>query len=173
MVFDQSLVAVQRSRSLLDLGAINGALLTLPDSWRLVASQFLHVQFPHMLFNALCVALLGGVIERQWSWRAMLVLYFVGGTIGQLASVLATPHLVSSGASQALMAVCAGILVAPVARHWKIAAAIVLVFQAGLDYYVAQSIKAGHLWGFLAGLLLAALFASFRTEGQRPSRQGA
>jgi rhomboid protease GluP len=158
IAFQQSITAVQRSKWLLELGAINGDLLASQGWWRLLVSQFLHVQFLHMLFNVFCVALLGAALEKRYSWRYPALAFVAGGSIGQLASVLAYPDLVSTGASQALMSLCAVVVMVGVARHWKVLAAAVVLFQGCLDVYVAQTVKAGHLWGFVGGLVLGIIF---------------
>jgi rhomboid protease GluP len=94
----QSPLASQRSGLLLELGAVNGGVLETQQWWRLVTSQFLHVHLLHMLFNALCIWIVGGFIEQaSGAWRAW-VIYFVGGCLGQAASVMGYPTLVTLGA---------------------------------------------------------------------------
>ena len=152
----QSLFATQRSLSLIQLGGATGALFDHHEWWRLLVSQFLHVHFLHMIFNATCIALVGGLIERSYGWRALLVVYLIGGTSGQVASVLSYPLLVSDGASQALMSLCdAGILLLsqPLAR---VAALAIIAVQVALDWRAVGAIKAGHSVGFCVGAFIAA-----------------
>ena len=151
---DQSVLAVQRSGRLLQFGAINGDLLKAGDWWRLLVSQFLHVHAPHMFFNALATLLIGALVEAgvgRW-WLAFV--YFLGGCIGQLASVAYYPSLVSSGASQALMALCGAVLVMCRTRIAYVITICILAVQLALDLRVEGTIKAGHGWGFAAGIVL-------------------
>jgi membrane associated rhomboid family serine protease len=124
-----------------------------------------------MLFNAASIALIGASIEQRHRWRRLFLVFFCGGSVGQVASVVAYPNLVSSGASQALMALCGASLVMVTARYPRLFALAVLGIQAALDLYVAQKIKAGHGFGFLAGLLLgAALVALQRSRPTSPAQ---
>jgi rhomboid protease GluP len=153
---DQSIFAVQESRWLLELRAIDGALLRT-QWWRLVSSQFLHVHFPHMLFNALCIFIVGRCIETRRNWWILGIVYLVGGTIGQVAGVLWYPDLASSGASQALMALCGAALLMRLRRWECLVVAAILVVQLALDLHAVGTIKTGHGFGFLGGLVVGAL----------------
>jgi rhomboid protease GluP len=165
--FGQSIVATQRSAWLLEIGGATGELFANHEWWRLLVSQFLHVYFMHMIFNVLCIVLVGRFIELSQGWRVFLLVYFVGGTIGQAASVVFYPTLVSSGASQALMALCgAGMLLVsrPFSRLFTIS---IIAVQVALDLNAAGTIKAGHGFGFGAGIFIAAcilLVSRFRSD---------
>jgi rhomboid protease GluP len=157
IALDQSVLAAQHSRQLLEAGGVNKALLQAGEWWRLVVSQFLHVHAPHMLFNAISVLLVGALIERAAGWWWLTAIYIAGGCIGQYASVTFYPVQVSSGASQALMSLCGAALL--ICRH-RIAYLIVisiLVVQIALDIRAVGAVKAGHGWSFLAGIFLAAV----------------
>lgn len=153
-VLDQPLWAAQRSRLLLSVGAVDGDLLAGGQWWRIVTSQFLHVHALHMLFNAACLGIVGVALGQRCGWQGVVLVFFLGGSLGQFVSVLAYPQLVSSGASQALVALCGAALVLPMGRGIRWFALGVVAIQAGLDLYVAHTIKAGHGFGFVAGVLL-------------------
>jgi rhomboid protease GluP len=151
---DQAFLATQRGSQLLQLGAVNGDLLGAHEYWRLLVSQFLHVHFLHMLFNALCILVVGSAVEKVFYWHGLLIVYLVGGTAGLIASVVFYPTEVSSGTSQALMALCAAAILVGGVRVRLIAVTIVAI-QIALDVYVSGAIKMGHSVGFAAGLLIA------------------
>lgn len=153
----------QTSAGLKAFGAVDGTLFQTNAWWRLLAAQWLHVRAPHMLFNAGLVALAGSALEPCIGAGRLLGLYLVGGSLGMLASVLAYPDLVSSGASQAALALAGEMLVCqrPVSRPsavWLAVAAATMV-QLGLDVASdAHMVKAGHVasltFGMLAGAML-------------------
>lgn len=157
--YQLSPLATQNSKLLLRAGAVNGELLRAGEWWRIVTSQFLHVHFPHFIFNMIALFLLGGMFERGvGSWR-LAVLYFGSGIVGQVAGVVATPVLVSSGASQAIMGLAGGDAIRRINRSETRNAglAVLLIFvavQVALDVATAGYIKAGHLGGFIAGAIL-------------------
>jgi rhomboid protease GluP len=150
----------QNSALLLRSGAVNGETLGAGGWWRILTSQFLHVHFPHLIFNMAALLLLGRASEREFGpWR-LLALYFFSGVVGQLLGVAAAPLLVSSGASQAVMGLAGGALVARLRRPRGGARGLIvpLAFvgvQCALDLFVSGGIKAGHWGGFCAGVLVA------------------
>ncbi len=161
MALDQSFLAVQKSRALLTVGAVNGELLEKGGWWRIVTSQFLHVHFLHMLFNAGCVAIIGAFIEGKYGWWRVALVYVVGGSVGQIASVLSYPELVTSGASQALMALCGASLAMLADRRSRLVVFAIVVIQVALDIYAAYKIKVGHGLGFLGGMAVGSALRFF------------
>jgi rhomboid protease GluP len=163
-VFRLSPLAPHNSALLLKVGAVNYELLRAGEWWRIFSSQFLHVYFPHMVFNMVGLALPGCVLEREiGAWRLALI-FAASGLIGQLAGVAAAPELVSSGASQALMGLAGWAIVwrlrRPKPDKLLLASAFVVAgVQALLDIATSGGIKAGHLGGFFAGAALNLLMA--------------
>ncbi|MFZ6653724.1 rhomboid family intramembrane serine protease [Undibacterium sp. TJN19] len=151
---DQSIFAPHKSLLLPQFGAATGDVLVTHEWWRLLVSQFLHVHFLHMLFNAACIGVTGNAIEKAYGWRVLIAVYLIGGLTGQIASVWHYPHLVTDGASQALMALCGASLVLRLNTRLKLFAGVIIVIQAALDLHAASTIKAGHGYGFAAGLLI-------------------
>lgn len=148
-------------------GALDGATLAAGEWWRLLSSQALHVKLAHMLLNAVGLAIVGTALERRIGWWRLLSVALAGGAIGQLTSALAYPTLVSSGASQAALALVAALGV-DVARQrirrdacldisgWIgiVGATLYLCISLALDLSAAHTIKVGHSAAFVAGALL-------------------
>lgn len=160
LAYHLSPFTAQTSALLLRAGAVNAQLLSEGEWWRIITSQFLHVHFPHLLFNMLALLLLGGMLERDFGWRRLVALYLLSGVIGQLIGVVANPALVSSGASQATMGLAGGVAAGFVRQQYASASRLIILLavvavQFGLDLAAAGYIKAGHLGGFLAGALIA------------------
>ncbi|WP_254018472.1 rhomboid family intramembrane serine protease [Mesorhizobium escarrei] len=152
----QPLWAQQSSQDLVAFGAIKGENFSFPQTWRLLASQWLHVKFPHMLFNALMIASVGQAAEARFGWRTALAVGLIGGTLAQLVTVYSLPDAFISGASQAYLVLCGLVLVTGAIRSfgWWMAIAGVLV-GVGLDLFVSSdgAIKPGHLTGLAFGLV--------------------
>jgi membrane associated rhomboid family serine protease len=156
---DQPLVQQQRSPALVAYGAFKGTDLSVAGLWRLIASQWLHVNFHHMLFNALIVAAVGQALQARTSAALMLAIGVGGGAIGQLFSAWAYPAHFMSGASQAYLALCgAGLLVLERNRPgWWVAAAG-SIGAVVLDVFVSGygAVKTGHWVAFMVGLCAGA-----------------
>ncbi|MGZ3744309.1 MAG: rhomboid family intramembrane serine protease [Pseudobdellovibrionaceae bacterium] len=159
-----TLFATVSSEEILHFGAVDGSTLNSGEIWRILTSQLLHSKQAHMTFNIILGWLLGSSIEQRFGSLRFAAIYWLSGSIGILTSVLFYPQYVSSGSSQALMAMFACILV----LYWKgfkISKAIFslaiagLFIQLSLDIYVNHLPKAGHVAGFLVGGVLSFVFS--------------
>lgn len=73
--------------------------------WRFVTPLFVHSEgWPQIVFNGMCLAILGPIVERRYGSYRWLVLYFVAGFVGELAGLAWKPT--GAGASVA----CCGLL---------------------------------------------------------------
>lgn len=146
----------QHSLDLVRFGAFKGSDFGLEDLWRLLASQWLHVKFPHMLFNALIIGLVGQALSEQFCASVMIGAGMIGGAAGQLAGALVMPDAYISGASQAYLALAGLALLTlsqPSVGWW--AALVGTSVAVGLDLFVRGQggVKIGHLVPFALGLL--------------------
>lgn len=160
----------QHSRDLTAYGVFEGRTLRWGESWRLFASQWLHVKFPHMLFNAGVIGLVGAAMTRQLAWPLVLALGLVGGAVGQLTAALLQPDAYISGASQAYLALCgAGLLVVDRMSLGWWAAVVGVIVSVGLDLFVSghAGIKPGHITSFATGLAAGAGLLVLRRRGPR------
>lgn len=152
---DQPLFMRQHSLDLVAFGAFKGSDLSGASLWKLIASQWPHVKFPHMLFNALIIGVVGTALARRYPWPYVLVLGILGGAAGQLTGAALQPDAYISGASQAYLALC-GMAVLVLARRsigWW-AALTGIVVSIALDLLVAKhgGIKPGHIVPVCIGL---------------------
>lgn len=161
----------QHSIDLTAYGAFKGATLELGDSWKLLASQWLHVKFPHMLFNVAIIGVVAAALTRRLAWPWVLALGLIGGGGGQLAAAVLQPDAYVSGASQAYLALCAtALLVLPWRSTGFWVAVVGTAVSVALDLFVAGhgGIKPGHTVSFVAGLMVGGLFLILHTY--RPAR---
>jgi rhomboid protease GluP len=71
-----------------------GALVNDGQSWRYVASIFLHNGFDHLLFNCFALLVFAPPLERLMGWWRYILLYFMSGIVG---NVLATAYYTQVG----------------------------------------------------------------------------
>lgn len=166
---DQPLFMRQHSLDLVAFGAFKGSDLSWASSWKLIASQWPHVKFPHMLFNALIIGVVGTALSRLYPWPRVLVLGILGGAAGQLTGVVLQPDAYISGASQAYLALC-GMAVLVLARRslgWWVAWAGIVVSIA-LDLFVAKhgGIKPGHIVPVCIGLAVGVYLLRARRKNR-------
>jgi len=72
------------------------------DWWRLVTSMFIHFGLVHILANMVALVLFGAAAERLFGTMSFLLIYFIAGTAGSLASISWQPAVNSAGASAAI-----------------------------------------------------------------------
>lgn len=154
---------------LLRVGAANGDSLSAGEWWRIITSQYLHVYFPHLVFNMTALLLLGAPLERAFGSVRFALLYAISGSIGQVVGIVAAPALVSSGASQAVMGVAGAAAVTLFRRRgagaYLLTVLLVVVgIQAGLDIMVARTVKAGHWGGLCAGAVVGYVLGRYPKE---------
>ncbi|HJQ66410.1 MAG TPA: rhomboid family intramembrane serine protease [Gemmatimonadales bacterium] len=140
-------------------------VLALRQPWTIVTYMFLHAGFGHILFNMLSLFFFGPQVEQRLGGRRFLMLYFIGGFTGALASAVITPRVGLVGASAATFAVFYAF-----ARFWPraqvlvwgvfpVEARVMIVIMTVISLLGGAGIMSGniahfaHLGGFLGGWL--------------------
>ena len=142
------------------------------EYFRLVTAMFLHFGVYHLVNNMICLLFLGDMLEANLGPVRYLIIFFVGGILGNAASMamdLRTGrYAVSAGASGAVFAVMGAMLCILLMRRrenrsksdgsltqrFLLMSALSLVqgfTEQGTD-------NAAHLGGFVCGLALGFLF---------------
>ncbi len=73
----------------------------------IITSMFIHAGFEHIVFNMIALFLLGSSLEKKVSKEKYLLVYFLGGVIGNLVMLipfLYSPETIGVGASGAISA---------------------------------------------------------------------
>ncbi|NJN17171.1 MAG: rhomboid family intramembrane serine protease [Oscillochloris sp.] len=86
---------------LIALGAKENTLIANGEYWRLIGAMFLHGNLIHIFFNGYALFALGPETERIYGTGRFLVLYFLAGIAGSVASYALSPEP-SVGASGAI-----------------------------------------------------------------------
>ena len=161
--------------NIVDLGAsYNQAIIIDHEWWRPFTALFLHADIPHLLGNLLSGMFFANLVSRSIGPIRAWLMILLCGTLGNTLTTLMTwPEPFSSiGASTAVfgaLGLLSGIGFTDVLRDnaklpWaRIAAPIigglVLLAWLGSGSPGDNTDVLGHLFGFLSGLLLGALFA--------------
>ncbi|WP_217586711.1 rhomboid family intramembrane serine protease [Lentibacillus saliphilus] len=151
--------------TLIEFGAkYNPAIIEDDEWWRLISSMFLHIGLLHLLMNMLAIYFLGTAVERIYgSWR-FVVIYFLAGIGGSLASFAFT-NSISAGASGALFGLFGALLFFGTV-YKKIFfqtmgqnVLLVIVINLVLGFGIAEIDMGAHLGGLVAGFLASALLS--------------
>ncbi len=104
------LATLIRSELIYLLGFSPAAFLSRP--WTVVTAMFVHAGFWHIFANMLTLYFFGSYFSRLVGRGSFLLVYFVGGIVGNLLFwLLASPFAVGVGASGAVFAIAGGLVV--------------------------------------------------------------
>lgn len=140
------------------------------DWWRLVSSQFVHLDMLHLLFNGYGIVVLGRFLERCYGIRRILVLYLTSGAVGAFASFVVNPSP-AGGASGAVYGLVGAAVIFGIKYRKAIPAKLSWALTIGLAPWVVLSLAIGfletipmdnaaHIAGLFTGALVAAVMAS-------------
>jgi len=139
----------------------------LQQPWTMITDLFMHGSIWHILFNMITLYFFGTFLIRLVGTRDLLIIYFVGGIVGNiffmlfaLLNLLASPFSIVIGASGAIFALGGALAILtprlrvfvfpiPVAMPLWVAVLggfVILSFMPGVAWQ-------GHLGGLLTGLL--------------------
>jgi membrane associated rhomboid family serine protease/Flp pilus assembly protein TadD len=163
---------------LLALGANYGPLVLEGQWWRLASANFVHIGFLHLLFNMWGLWILGAAAERMFGNFTFLLIYFLSGIGGSLASFASHPSILSAGASGAVFGIAGalmsmlyfGHILVPrqVVRNLLSSLSVVVGFNLLMGSMVVGIDNAGHLGGLAVGLGLGAALHRSIPAGLRP-----
>jgi membrane associated rhomboid family serine protease len=151
-------------------GAAYGPLITGGDWWRLFTATFLHAGILHLLFNMFALVSIGSLIERVFGHIPFLILYFLAGVSGSIASVYWHPLTVGVGASGAIFGLYGGLLgyllwartslPGDVLQSLRNGAIGFVLFNTAFGLTQEHIDNAAHFGGLAAGVLAGAALAS-------------
>lgn len=135
------------------------------ELWRVITAQLIHAKQAHMLLNALCLYLLGSLVESRIGGLRTFLIWLIAGGVATIISPILTeaPWNVGTGASQAtfafagcatLLALC-GVLKGKLA--WTLIAFVILPGLT-LDLIYGGYPKPGHVAGFVLGMVFGLLY---------------
>jgi rhomboid protease GluP len=158
----------QDTRVLLIFGAMQNQLIAQGEYHRLLVSMFLHIGLIHLMFNSYALYAVGQDVERLYGSGRFLVIYFLSGLGGSLASFVLGAGGISAGASGAIF----GLFGASIAYFYLHRAAFgprgqaqlrSLLMLAGVNLVLGFTVPGinnlAHMGGLVFGLALGWLLA--------------
>jgi rhomboid protease GluP len=163
------------------LGAKVNEAIQAGEFWRLITPLFLHDDSTilHIGFNMYALFVLGPGLERYYGHNRFLILYFLAGLAGNVASMIFSP-IPSIGASTAIFGLIAAqgifilknrFLYGKRAGSMLINVLVIVLINLGIGLRLSSQIDNwGHLGGLIGGLGFS-WFAGpiFQVKGQVPS----
>lgn len=96
--------------TLIQFGAnYNVSMAVDNEWWRIISSMFLHIGLMHLILNMIALYYLGSIVERIYGAKRFLLIYFLSGIGGGLASFM-SPESISAGASGAIFGLFGALL---------------------------------------------------------------
>ncbi len=162
---------------MLKLGGAYTPYILDGEWYRLVTSMFLHFGIEHLFNNMILLLFLGDMLEELVGKWKYLLIYFGGGLLGNILSLLVEIHsqdmAVSAGASGAVFAVIGGVFVVLLKNKEKaqdISASRVLFVIVLSVYHGFQSTgvdNVAHIGGVLGGIILTTILYRTRLKDLR------
>ncbi|WP_153461545.1 rhomboid family intramembrane serine protease [Sediminibacillus terrae] len=149
------------TQSLIEFGAKYNPAILQGEWWRLISSMFLHIGVVHLLMNMIALFYLGTAVERLYGSSRFIIIYFLAGLTGGLAS-FAFNTQVSAGASGAIFGLFGSLLYFGVlykrlffrTMGWNLLFILALNIAFGL--MMPQIDNGAHIGGLLGGFLASA-----------------
>ncbi|KXT77671.1 rhomboid family intramembrane serine protease [Streptococcus sp. DD13] len=151
------------SRTVYDFGGLFGkALIADPSQiWRLISPVFVHIGFQHILFNAIALYYVGSQLEGILGPWKFLMLYFLSGLMGNLATFFFSPEVVSAGASTSIFGLFAFAATlrfftrSPYLQYLSNSYISLLIINIVVTFTAPGISVTGHLGGAIGGVLCA------------------
>ncbi len=151
------------TETLIRFGAkYNPAIIENGEWWRIISSMFLHIGFLHLFMNMFAVYYLGIAVERIYGSIRFIIVYFLAGIGGGLASFAFTTNI-SAGASGALFGLFGALLFFGL-THKKIffqtmgkSLLIIIGINLVFGFMVPQVDNGAHLGGLITGFIASAI----------------
>lgn len=152
----------QDTNTLIKYGAKFNPFILDGEWWRIASSMFLHIGIFHILLNMLALYYLGNAVERMFGSARFLVIYFVSGIVGGLAS-FALSQNVAAGASGAIYGLFGALLFFGLIYKKLFFKTMgsniigILLINIVISFTIPQVDIGAHLGGLVGGFLASSL----------------
>jgi rhomboid protease GluP len=156
--------------------------LTVHQPWRLITAAFLHGGLIHIAFNMWVLWDTGRLAERFYGNGQFVLIYFVAGLAGSIASLFFSARSgVSVGASGAIFGVVGCLLAAILTKSSKLPPGLMTSMRSSMLMFIAYSMvmgfvvgfidNAAHIGGLIGGFLMGIVLAE-KFDPDQYRRQG-
>ncbi|WP_052329774.1 rhomboid family intramembrane serine protease [Thermicanus aegyptius] len=161
----------QNPETLIRFGAKYNPAIKAGEWWRLITSIFLHSGFFHVALNSIALYYLGLLVERMYGRARFLLIYFMAGLLGAVASFLYS-DTVSVGSSGAIYGLFGALLFFGMRRRDLFFRSFGkdLLFIIGLNLLISLLVPSIDLYAHLGGLVGGFLAAGGTGFPQAPKR---
>jgi rhomboid protease GluP len=150
------------------------AVLEDHEYYRMITSMFMHFGFEHLFFNMILLYYMGTVLEKGLGEIRFLLLYFMSGLIGNVASLIWYSQIdrmaVSAGASGAIFGLVGAALYLVIKHKGYYRGIDIrrLVLMIGVNLYNGFVVQSGinnaaHVGGLVSGFLLGVVLTQSET----------
>lgn len=154
------------------------AVLEDHEYYRMITSMFMHFGFEHLFFNMILLYYMGTVLEKGLGEIRFLLLYFISGLIGNVASLIWYTQIdrmaVSAGASGAIFGLVGAALYLVIKHKGYYRGIDIrrLVLMIGVNLYNGFVVQSGinnaaHVGGLVSGFLLGVVLTQSENVKQR------
>ncbi|RFA36406.1 rhomboid family intramembrane serine protease [Virgibacillus dokdonensis] len=140
----------------------NPAIIENGEWWRIISSMFLHIGLLHLVMNMIAVYYLGTLVERIYGSIRFLIIYFLAGIGGGIASFAFSANI-AAGASGALFGLFGALLFFGL-HHRRVFFQTIgsnVLLLIGINIVFGFSIPAidngAHLGGLVAGFIASGI----------------
>ena len=157
------------NQALIKMGANYGPLvLGGHQYYRLFTAMFLHLSLIHIVSNMVALICFANIARDIYNDFEFLVIYFLSGITGNIFSLIVHPMTISAGASTAIMGLlgCTLAMFALPKDKYNtsniVEQAVILLIMNTVGVMGTNVDVAGHLGGFIAGLVLGLIFIAVK-----------
>ncbi|WP_082233834.1 rhomboid family intramembrane serine protease [Halobacillus massiliensis] len=149
-------------RTLIEMGAKYNPAIIDGEWWRIISSMFLHIGVFHLLMNMLALYYLGMAVEQIFGSVRFLIIYFLAGIFGGLASFAFNPS-VAAGASGAIFGLFGALLYFGLKNKRIFFQTMgynlifIITINVVFGFAVPQIDNGAHLGGLVGGFLASAM----------------
>jgi membrane associated rhomboid family serine protease len=143
---------------------------TLPDHpWTIITNLFVHGGFSHIIFNMISLYFLGSFLLRLTGEKKFLILYFLGGIVGNIFYILLAPAFsIGIGASGAVFAIGGALaMMAPRLPVFLLFIPVPIPLWIAIIIFLLISFIPGIAWQAHLGGLLLGLGAGYYYKRKR------
>lgn len=147
--------------TLLFYGANNSTLVKMGDYYRLISAIFLHIGVIHLACNMYALYVIGPQLESFYGKLKFVIIYLLGGIIGNLFANIFEINTVGAGASGAIFALFGSLLY--FGYHYRVylgnviktRVVPIILLNLMIGFMYNNISNAAHIGGLIGGVLIS------------------